>query len=81
MGNICILIEDNEDMVKKCIAQGGKDNFKAIIVTKIAKKRGVTKDYIYKILSGERNHPEIFEEYMTASEGLVEAVNQLVPFN
>lgn len=63
------------------IVQGDKDPLKTVLVEKIAYKRGVTPDYVYKILRGERNNPEIFEEYMTAREGLVEAVEQLVPFN
>lgn len=68
-------------MAKKITVQRGKDSLKTTLVAKIAEKRGLTKRYIYQILAGERKDDEIFEQYMTAREGLVEAVEQLVPFN
>jgi len=80
-GNICIQIQYNEGMSKKIIKARGYDKLKSTIVKKLAVKWGVTEVYIYKILDGERNHEEILEEYMTAKEGLVAAVEKLIPFN
>ena len=68
-------------MGKNLILTSEKDNLKATLVAKIAEKRGLTKRYIYQILAGDRINPEILDEYMTAREGLVLAVEQLVPFN
>lgn len=79
--NICIQIQYNEGMAKKLIKARGYDKLKSTIVKKLAVKWGVTEDYIYKILNGERDHEEIFEEYMAAKEGLVAAVEKLIPFN
>lgn len=78
---ICTLIEDSKDMAKKFIVPKEKDPLKTLLVTKIAEKKGLSKSFIYKILAGDRTEPEILEEYMTAREGLVDAVEQLVPFN
>lgn len=67
-------------MGKKDTLKREKDPLKTILAAKIAEKRGLTKRHVYLILSGDRNNPEIFEEYMTGREGLVEAVKQLISF-
>lgn len=67
-------------MAKEMTIQNGKDYLKVVLVKKIAEKTGFTKRYIYRILAEQPDH-EITIEYMTAREGLVQAVKNAVPFN
>lgn len=47
-----------------------RDNQKALLVKKLAIKHGVKTDYIYKVLSGDRNDEVIFEDYMKCDEAM-----------
>ncbi len=67
-------------MTKKMRNTRTRDTLKRVIVEKIAAKRGLTIRWVDKVVSEKPDH-EITEEYMTAREGLVEAVKNLVPFN
>lgn len=70
-------IQYNEGMAKRNSKLGGYDKFKATIVKIIATKRGVSKDYIYKVLRGDRKDDAIVEEYRLAREELIKAVEKL----
>ena len=72
-------IQYNEGMAKKNNKLGGYDKFKATIVKIIATKRGVSKDYVYKVLRGDRKEDNIVEEYEAAREALAKAVEKLAP--
>lgn len=66
-------------MAKKITITRSKDTLKRVLVKKIAEKRGLTIRWVDKVVTEKPDH-EITIEYMTAREGLVEAVNQLIPF-
>ena len=72
-------IQYNEGMAKRNSKLGGYDKFKATIVKIIATKRGVSKDYIYKVLRGDRKEDAIIEEYLAARQALVNAIEKLAP--
>lgn len=58
-------------------------------VKKIAKKRGVSTDYIYKVMRTDRNSENILSDFMRLQEEeeevfrnmMLEQVNQLIPLN
>lgn len=70
-------IQYNEGMAKRNSKLEGYDKFKATIVKIIAAKRGVSKDYIYKVLRGDRKDDAIVEEYRLAREELIKVVEKL----
>ena len=72
-------IQYNEGMAKRNIKLDGYDKLKATIVKILATQRGVSEDYIYKVLRGDRKGEEIIEEYKAARESLVAAVKKLTP--
>jgi hypothetical protein len=72
-------IQYNEGMAKRNNKLEGYDKFKATIVKIIAAKRGVSKDYVYKVLRGDRKEDKIVEEYEAAREALAKAVEKLAP--
>lgn len=57
-----------------------RDTLKRVLVEKIAEKRGLTIRWVDKVITEKPDH-EITIEYMTAREGLVQAVKEAVPFN
>ncbi len=71
-------------MAKTYIKVDRYDKLKSVLVKRLASKHALSEDYIYKILSGDRENDKaeiILEEYMTAREGLLNAVKELIPFN
>lgn len=72
---------------------GEKDNLKALVVSKVVAKTGVTKDFVYKVTAGDRENETILDEFFdlkTRIEDAVDdymntplmaAVKELVPFN
>jgi protein-arginine kinase activator protein McsA len=72
-------IQYNEGMAKRNSKLGGYDKFKATIVKIIATKRGVSKDYVYKVLRGDRKEHNIVQEYEAAREALAKVVEKLTP--
>ena len=70
-------IQYNEGMAKRNSKLGGYDKFKATIVKIIATQRGISTDYVYKVLRGDRKEDGIVEEYRAAREALVAAIKKL----
>lgn len=66
-------------MAKRNIKLGKYDKLKATIIKILATKRGVSEDYMYKVLRGDRKDDEIVREYEEARETLVNAVEKIAP--
>ncbi len=66
-----------------------RDNQKTLLVKKLAEKHGVSEDYIYKIINGERICETIFADYMKLDEALellftnmlTPCIPQIISFN
>jgi hypothetical protein len=69
-------IQYNEGMAKRNMKQGKYDKLKAMIVKMIADKKGVSEDYIYKVLRGDRKGEAILKEYRAARSKLARAVKK-----
>lgn len=73
---------DNKSMTNNLEKTTAYDPMKPFLVQKVADMHGVSKSYVYKILSCERENEEIFASYMELLEGtnnLLEAVKKAVP--
>ncbi len=62
-----------------------RDNRRALIVEKIAEKRGLKRKTVYAILRGDRNNEDVIDDYVTMSmeveNALLKAVKKVVPFH
>lgn len=61
------------------------NNLKALIVEKIAEKRGLKKNMIYKVLRGDRENEDVMDDYvsmtLSVKNALLQEVERVVPFN
>lgn len=61
------------------------NNLRALIVEKIAEKRGLKKNMIYKVLRGDRENEDVIDDYvsmtMNVKNALLKEVEGVVPFN
>ena len=74
-----IQIKGMQNMQKK----GRKDTKKAAIVMKVADLAGVSTDYVYKVLRGDRDNEKIMTAYFEIEHGenlLVQEVRRVVGF-
>ena len=63
--------------------KGRKDTKKAAIVMKVADLAGVSTDYVYKVLRGDRDNEKIMTAYFEIEHGenlLVQEVRRVVGF-
>ncbi len=62
-----------------------RDNRRALIVEKIAEKRGLKRKTVYAILRGDRNNEDVIDDYVSMSlsikNALLEEVKRVVPFH
>ena len=62
-----------------------RSNLKALIVKKIAERRGLKPNTIYKILNGDRENEDVMDDYITMTlsvkNALLREVERVVPFD
>lgn len=62
-----------------------RDNQKALIVEKIAEKRGLKRKTVYSILRGDRKNEDVLDDYvsmtLSVKNALLDEVKRVVPFH
>jgi hypothetical protein len=62
-----------------------RDHQKALVIEKIAEKRGLKKDTVRRILNGSRKNEDVMDDYVSLNlhidNALLSAVKKLVPFH
>lgn len=82
---LCHRIGDYKSSRKYMSKNQQHNNLRALIVEKIAEKRGLKKNTIYRVLNGSRENEDVMDDYVTMSlsvgNALLNEVKRVVPFN